>query len=35
MKAQEAENWTFLHAKMRDKGFHYCFKNYSDFEEMK
>ena len=34
MKAHEAENWTFLHAKMRDEGFHYCFKHYSDFEEI-
>ena len=34
MKAQEAENWTYLHAKMGDEGFHYCFKHYSDFEEI-
>ena len=34
MKAQEAENWTYLHAKMRDEGFHYCFKEYSSFEEI-
>ena len=34
MKAQEAENWTYLHAKMRDEGFHYCFKHYSSFEEI-
>jgi hypothetical protein len=34
MKAQEAENWTYLHAKIRDEGFHYCFKHFSDFEEI-
>ena len=34
MKAQEAENWTYLYAKMRDEGFHYCFKHYSSFEEI-
>ena len=34
MKAHEAENWTYLHAKMRDEGFHYCFKHLSDFEEI-
>jgi len=34
MKAQEAENWTYLDAKMRDEGFHYCFKHYSSFEEI-
>ena len=34
MKAHEAENWTFLHTKMRDEGFHYCFKDYSSFEEI-
>ena len=34
MKVQEAENWTYLHTKMGDEGFHYCFKHYSDFEEI-
>ena len=34
MKVQEAENWTYLDAKMRDEGFHYCFKHYSSFEEI-
>lgn len=34
MKAQEAENWTYLHAKMENEGFHYCFKHYSSFEEI-
>jgi hypothetical protein len=34
MKAHEAENWTYLYAKMRDEGFHYCFKHFSSFEEI-
>lgn len=34
MKAHEAENWNFLYVKMRDEGFHYCFKHYSSFEEI-
>jgi hypothetical protein len=34
MKAHEAENWTFLHSKMENEGFHYCFKHYSSFEEI-
>ena len=34
MKAHEAENWIFLHSKMENEGFHYCFKHYSSFEEI-
>jgi len=34
MTYEEQENWEFLYAKMRDEGFHYCFKHYSDFEEI-
>jgi hypothetical protein len=34
MKPHEAENWTFLHSKMENEGFHYCFKHYSSFEEI-
>lgn len=28
------EKFEFLIAKMRDEGFHYCFKHYSKFEEI-
>jgi hypothetical protein len=35
MNLEELENWQFLKAKMRDEGFHYCFKYYSRFEEIK
>lgn len=34
MKPQEAENWTYLHSKMENEGFHYCFKHYSSFKEI-
>jgi len=34
MKPHEAENWTYLHSKMENEGFHYCFKHYSSFEEI-
>lgn len=34
MKPHEAENWTFLHSKMENEGFHYCFKHYSSFKEI-
>ena len=34
MTYEEQENWEFLYAKMRDEGFHYCFKHYSNFEEI-
>jgi len=34
MKPQEAEDWVFLHSKMEQEGFHYCFKHYSNFEEI-
>jgi hypothetical protein len=34
MKPHEAENWTYLYSKMKNEGFHYCFKHYSSFEEI-
>lgn len=34
MKAHEAENWSNVHYRMENEGFHYCFKHYSSFEEI-
>lgn len=34
MNLEEKENWEYLHIKMRDEGFHYCFINYSDWREI-
>lgn len=30
----QLENFKFLHSKMRDEGFHYCFTHYSNFKEI-
>jgi glutamate/tyrosine decarboxylase-like PLP-dependent enzyme len=35
MKAEEAENWNNVHYRMKEEGFHYCFKHYSSFKEIK
>ena len=35
MNIEEFENWQYVFSKMRDEGFHYCFKHYSRFEEIK
>ena len=35
MTYEEQEIWDFLHSKMRDEGFHYCFDGYSDWDEIK
>jgi hypothetical protein len=32
---EQIENFNYLKAKMRDEGFHYCFKHYSSFKEIK
>ena len=29
------DNFNYLKTKMRDEGFHYCFKHYSNFDEIK
>jgi len=29
-----SEDFQYIKAKMRDEGFHYCFKHYSRFEEI-
>lgn len=34
MKKEERENWKMLKYRMNKEGFHYCFKFYSDFEEI-
>ena len=35
MKAEEAENWNDVYYRMKQEGFHYCFKHYSSFKEIK
>jgi hypothetical protein len=32
---EQIENFNYLKVKMRDEGFHYCFKHYSSFKEIK
>lgn len=32
---EDLDNFEYLRAKMRDEGFHYCFKGYSSFPEIK
>ena len=34
MSYEEIENWEYLNSKMKNEGFHYCFKHYSDFKEI-
>lgn len=34
MKPHEAENWSNVHYRMENEGFHYCFKHYSSFKEI-
>jgi hypothetical protein len=34
MNYELIENFEFLKSKMRDEGFHYCFKHYSNFKEI-
>jgi len=31
----EKENWEMVSYRMREEGFHYCFKSYSNFDEIK
>jgi len=35
MSIEEMENWENVSYRMDAKGFHYCFKSYSSFEEIK
>lgn len=35
MTIEELENWEFVQNKMEHEGFHYCFKHYSRFDEIK
>ena len=35
MNYEELENWNVVYSKMKNEGFHYCFKNYSSFKEIK
>ncbi|MFW6225720.1 MAG: hypothetical protein ACOC3V_02015, partial [bacterium] len=31
----DIEDWEYLYAKMDNEGFHYCFKHYSNWENIK
>lgn len=35
MTTKEKEEWEYVYYKMMDEGFHYCFKHYSSFEDIK
>lgn len=35
MTSEEKEEWEYVYYKMIDEGFHYCFKHYSSFEDIK
>ena len=35
MTLEELEDWEHLSIRIRQEGFHYCFKHYSNFEEIK
>jgi len=35
MTYEEAENWNAVYYRMNQEGFHYCFKHYSSFKEIK
>ena len=35
MTYEEAENWNAVYYRMKQEGFHYCFKHYSSFKEIK
>lgn len=34
MNSEEKENWADVHYRMNEEGFHYCFENYSSFDEI-
>ena len=31
----DIEDWQFVQYRMKEEGFHYCFKHYSNFNEIK
>ena len=35
MTTEEKEEWEYVYIKMINEGFHYCFKHYSSFEDIK
>jgi|688.fasta_scaffold14761_6 hypothetical protein len=35
MTIEEKEEWEYVYYKMMEEGFHYCFKHYSDFIDIK
>jgi hypothetical protein len=35
MTDEELENWESVKYRMEEEGFHYCFKHYSRFDEIK
>jgi hypothetical protein len=34
MTEEQKDNWEFLNNKMKNEGFHYCFKHYSSWKEI-
>lgn len=34
MTPEESEKWEYVYSKMKNEGFHYCFKYYSNFTEI-
>lgn len=35
MNEQELEDWKACQYRMKEEGFHYCFKHYSNWDEIK
>ena len=35
MTDKELENWEYVQYRIEEEGLHYCFKHYSNFEEIK
>ena len=35
MTTEEKEEWEYVYRKMLNEGFHYCFKHYSSFKDIK
>jgi hypothetical protein len=35
MTSEEKEEWEYVYYKMMDEGFHYCFKHFSSFNDIK
>jgi hypothetical protein len=35
MTSEEKEEWEYVYYRMENEGFHYCFKHYSSFKDIK